>query len=136
MPCSITSAPDMEAVNKPRVLLVEDELLIRLFLAEALSDAGFEVVEAATGDEAAHELEETTGFGLLLTDLQIPGTLDGFGVARKAREKNPDTGILYMTGRPDALNRLGRTGHREEVLLKPYGPSQVVEAARRLLPQN
>jgi CheY-like chemotaxis protein len=121
------------AATKPRILVVEDELIIRLFLVEALEEAGYDVVEAASGDHAAKELDGPDGFRVLLTDLHMPGTLDGFALARRAREKDPNIAVLYMTGRPDALQPLGAISRRDAVLLKPYGPSQVLEVVSRLI---
>src|SRR5947209_11222071 len=110
-----------------RVLLVEDEQLIRLFLVEALNDAGYQVVEVATGDEASKELDGPNGFELVMTDVHMPGRLDGIAVARKARQRFPDIAIIYMTGRPDVLQRAGPVGPQEAVLVKPYAPSLVLE---------
>ena len=63
----------------------------------------------------------------------MPGARDGVEVARKARERHPDIPILYMTGRPDMLRRVGPVGPHEAILLKPYGLSQVLSAVERLL---
>lgn len=60
-----------------RVLLVEDENLIRLVTSEILQDEGFEVVEAWNGDEAVRLLDGPDSFDILFTDVQMPGTLDG-----------------------------------------------------------
>ncbi|MBV9783295.1 MAG: response regulator [Acidisphaera sp.] len=114
-----------------RILIVEDEFLIRLTLAEALTDEGFEVSEAASGDEALALLEEEDGIELLLTDIQLPGTLDGIGLARAARKRAPDLPVIYVTGRPDALEAAGGSG-RDVFISKPYLPSEVCAAARRL----
>jgi CheY-like chemotaxis protein len=120
-------------VSMSRVLLVEDEQLIRLFLVEALNDAGYQVVEVATGDDASKELDGPDVFELLMTDVHMPGRLDGIAVARKARQKYPDIAVIYMTGRPDVLQRAGPVGPHEAVLVKPYAPSLVLETVARLL---
>ena len=80
-----------------RVLIVEDEFLIRMTLFEALSDEGFDVVEAASGDDALVLLRDDPTIRLLLTDLQLPGGLDGRALALKAREAVPAT--LLPSGR-------------------------------------
>lgn len=114
----------------PRVLVVEDEFLIRMTLFEALSDEGFDVVEAASGDDALALLRADPTIRLLLTDLQLPGGLDGRALALKAREAMPDLPIIYMSGRPDAVQDLATS--LDVVIAKPYLPSDVCAAARRL----
>jgi DNA-binding response OmpR family regulator len=115
-----------------RILIVEDEFLIRLTLAEALSEEGFDVVEAGSGDEALVMLQEQGGIGLLLTDIQLPGRLNGLDLARAARQHAPDLPIIYMTGRPDSLASGARSG-RDVFIAKPYLPSEVCATARRLM---
>lgn len=114
-----------------RVLLVEDEPLIRMILSEALADEGFEVLEAASGDEAAG-LAERAGFDLLLTDIQMPGRLDGVALARHLLQSRPDLPVIYVTGRPESLDRIERR-HRDAYIRKPYSPSEVIAVVRRML---
>lgn len=114
-----------------RVLLVEDETLIRMILAEALADEGFEVLEAASGDEAAR-VAEGAGFDLLLTDVQMPGRLDGVALARHLLQSRPDLPVVYVTGRPESLDRVERRG-RAAYIRKPYSPSEVIAVVRDLL---
>lgn len=118
-------------MTSPKCLIVEDEYLIRLTLAEALVDDGFVVVEAATGDDALAILEHDSGIDLLLTDIQLPGKLDGLRLARTAREQTPMLPVIFMTGRPDSMIALDRSG-REAFIAKPYLPSEVCATARRL----
>lgn len=80
------------------VLLVEDEPLIRLFIAELLEDAGFRVVEAANGLEAQVILEAGLRVNVLLTDVDLP-VGNGFDLAHKVHETWPETEILIMSGR-------------------------------------
>jgi CheY-like chemotaxis protein len=116
------------------ILLVEDEALIRLILAEELTDAGFEVREAAGGSQALTEIAaEADRFVLLVTDIHMPGSVDGTEVARHLRARRPDIPIIYTTGRPDALRDLGLPGRRDVVLAKPFLPSDLVSAVRKLL---
>ena len=114
-----------------KVLLVEDEVLIRLLLAEGLAEAGFTVLEAATGDEALRLLLDPDNIDLVVTDIQMPGRTDGNGVAAAARARHPDIPVVYMTGNPTSL-RLG-LGARDTVLHKPFGTSEMVDAVRRFL---
>ncbi len=112
-----------------RVLVVEDEFLIRMTLAEALGDEGFEVLEAESGDAALPMLEADPGIRLLLTDIQLPGVLNGRMLAQRARERTPTLPIIYMTGQPDP----GDAPSPLDVFIsKPYTLNDICEAARRL----
>ena len=64
-------------MSQPRVMVVEDEFLIRLTLVEALTDEGFDVIEAESGDVALPILQADPSILILLTDIQLPGRLDG-----------------------------------------------------------
>jgi DNA-binding response OmpR family regulator len=116
-----------------RVLVVEDEGLIRLILAEALEAAGYRVIEADTGDEAARLLDGPGGFDLVVTDIQMPGALDGVAVGRHARARHPGIPVIYATGRPESMAGMGSLGPREALLRKPYGPREVLATVRALL---
>ncbi|WP_414473386.1 response regulator [Microvirga sp. M2] len=81
------------------VLLVEDEPLIRLFVAELLEDSGFKVAEAANSTEALVLLEAGLEIDVLLTDVDMPNGCNGFELARKVHESWPRAEILIMSGR-------------------------------------
>ncbi len=118
-----------------RVLLVEDEGLIRLTLAEMLEGAGYRVTEAANGDDARALLNGPDGFDVLLTDVQMPGQSDGIDVARDFHTKHPNSPVVFMTGRPDTLLRVGCLTASERLLRKPFGASQMLAALSSLLTQ-
>lgn len=81
-----------------RVLLVEDEFLIRLAAAEMLRDEGFEVVEAEDGAQAVKLIDGPDGFDLLLTDVQMPGPVDGIHVVLHARQHHPGIAVVVVSG--------------------------------------
>lgn len=114
----------------PRVLVVEDEFLIRLTLAEALGDEGFEVLEAENADDALPLLRADPAIRLLLTDIQLPGALNGRGLAQKARESMPNLPIIFMSGRPDSSDAPSACC---VYIAKPYALVDVCDAARRLV---
>lgn len=119
-----------DAVDKQsKVLVVEDEFLVRLTLVEALSDEGFQVLEAETGDAALPILQNYREISLLLTDIQLPGTMNGHALALKARENLPNLPIIFMTGGPG-----GETdGSAQNVFIsKPYTLANVCNTAKRL----
>lgn len=116
------------------ILLVEDEWLIRTMLAEELVNSGFAVREAEDSDQASDLIaQEAAMFSLLVTDIHMPGTLNGIGVARLLRALRPDIPVIYTTGRPDVLNSLGPLGDKEVLLPKPYELSDLLITVRRLL---
>jgi DNA-binding NtrC family response regulator len=115
------------------VLLVEDEGLIRLTLAETLEDAGYAVTEAVNGDEARILLDAANQFDLLLTDIQMPGSADGVDLAKDFHQRHPNSPVIYMTGRPDMLARVGTLSCSEALLRKPFGPTQMLDALKTLL---
>jgi len=109
-------------------------VLIRDILMEELRSHGHDVYEAPTGDEAARLIEDPPkDFTLLITDVHLPGQHDGIDVGRLMRRRYPSLPIIYTTGRPDALVKLGSLGPRDAVVLKPYTPSQLMDVIRRLL---
>ncbi len=116
-----------------RVLLVEDEFLIREILAEALEDAGFGVWQAEDGDAAADLIDISDEFDLVVTDIQMPGHLDGVRLGRRIRLKQPGIPIIYTTGRPEAMKEVARLGPHDVFVAKPYGPSEIVGIANRML---
>ncbi|HZH11282.1 MAG TPA: response regulator [Microvirga sp.] len=85
--------------SQSTVLLVEDEPLIRLFVADLLEEAGFKVVEAANATEAWVLLEAGLEVNVLLTDVDMPNGCNGFELAHKVHEFQPQTEILIMSGR-------------------------------------
>lgn len=115
-----------------RILIVEDEFLVRLMLVEALADEGYQTVEATSGDEALRLLQADPAIGMVMTDIQLPGSLDGLDLVRTARAARPDMPAIYMTGRPDALAGSLIPG-RDALLAKPYLPSEATKTVRRLI---
>ena len=104
---------------KPRVLIVEDEALVRTLMVETLTDAGYEVEEAPDSDRAAAMLL-ADGYELLVTDVHMPGAIDGIELAKLANARYPDLAVVIVTGRPDVLRRLRGTGIRGVALPKPF----------------
>lgn len=80
-----------------RILLAEDEPLLRELTAEDLRDSGHSVACAENGDVAMKVLEQES-FDLLLTDIRMPGKLDGWELARTARARWPGIKVVYLSG--------------------------------------
>ena len=116
-----------------RVLLVEDEGLVRLTTAEILRDEGFEVVEAWDGDEAVRLLDGPGSFDALFTDVRMPGTRDGIAVAVHARRRHPAIPVLVVSGYvAQLIDRLGVLDPAAVFISKPYDLDDIVVALRRL----
>ena len=116
---------DMEPTdNYPsRVLIVEDEPLIRMSVAGMIEDTGRETVEAANADDAIRVLTHRSDIGCLFTDVEMPGSMNGYELAHIVHERWPDIAIVITSGRtaPDAddIPAGGR------FIGKPYGPRTV-----------
>ena len=111
------------------VLLVEDELLVRELASEDLTDAGFAVTAASDGDEALGYLREGRRFDLLFTDIRMPGSTDGWELARQARELLPDIRVIYATGLGEAASGLAEG---ERYVRKPYSLGDLRKALVQL----
>jgi CheY-like chemotaxis protein len=119
--------------ERPRILLVDDEAGILDLLDAALSDAGFDVVRAASGRQALQvlqtEIKELRG---VITDVRLPGAVDGWELARHARSLEPSIAVVYVTG--DSEISWSASGVPGSVLVpKPFAPAQVVTAISSLL---
>ena len=112
-----------------RVLVVEDEFLIRMSLVEALTDDGFVVLEAGSAAEAL-EVAQAGDIALVLTDLQLPGGLDGWSLAERLRAQRPELPVIFVTGRlgPSAAG----PRPQDRVIGKPYQLRDVCAAAREM----
>ena len=113
------------------ILLVEDESEIRDMLVEVLHDAGFQTVEATTGDAAAELLALDTP-SLIVTDINLPGQLDGFDLAVSARKAHPSIPIIFISGWPAKLEQARALGHPAAFLQKPFTFNSLVSAIAEL----
>jgi CheY-like chemotaxis protein len=113
------------------VLLVEDEVLVRLSIAEDLRQGGLTVLEAAHADEASTILaSHAAGIGVVLTDIQMPGSMDGMALARMIRERYPGLRIAVLSG---ASPKVLAGVPADVVLTKPYDPPQLIRQVVALL---
>jgi CheY-like chemotaxis protein len=125
---------DTTAKRGETILVVEDNVLIRMVIAAYLRDCGFRVIEAVSADEAILVLEQGEVLvDVVFSDVEMPGSLDGFGLNRWVREKRPDVPVI-LAGTParasEAAADLCRSGPD---LAKPYEPQLVLDRIRRLI---
>jgi DNA-binding response OmpR family regulator len=133
---SRTSAvPQTGAFHTPphTIVVVEDEVLIRMPLAEYLRDCGYRVFEAADVAEAKAVLNADTPIDLMFTDVNMPGEEDGFVLARWVRRHRPDTKILVTSGAATAAGRAGDMRVDGPLLVKPYQYEIVLKRIEGLL---
>jgi DNA-binding response OmpR family regulator len=116
-----------------QVLLVEDEFLLSLVMQDDLQDAGFVVHTCADGLSAVRALEDPEqNFRAVLTDIRLPGKLNGWDVARRARELLPDIPVIYTSG--DSAEYWRAYGVPDSVMFaKPFPMSKAIEALEYLL---
>ena len=121
------AGPTPLPANAARILLVEDDALVRMANAAVLAETGMTVTEAATGEEALSLLEADGGIGILVTDFAMPG-MTGADLARLVRRHRPDLPVLIVTGYAEkaVLQDLGvEPGIR--ILSKPIPPTALIE---------
>lgn len=114
----------------PVVLFVEDEPLIRALAVDVLEEAGFEVIEAPTADYAVVVLAKRPDVRVVVTDVDMPGRLNGFQLARIVQDYYHQVGVVVGSGR--ARPKPGDLSPEAIFLAKPYGPSTLVAAIRKV----
>lgn len=130
----------MEETKKspsPVVLVVEDEPCVRMASASMLEEAGFEVIEACDADEALRLLSANPGVGVVFTDVEMPGTIDGLDLARRIHHDWPRIGVVVTSG------RRGQTAAVQDgdvFMPKPYRSAVLItgikESMRRVSARN
>jgi CheY-like chemotaxis protein len=94
----MTTIPNGARPNVARVLVVEDEPLVRDYVADVLAESGFEVIAAANGQEALTVLALKVGICAIVSDVAMPGTVNGIELARRVREDRPRLGVVLVSG--------------------------------------
>lgn len=119
-------------VERPRVLLADDEVLVRDLVQESLEEAGYEVFATGSGREALDALEADGDFVAVVTDINFGGPPVGWEVAARARELRSNIAVVYMTG-DSAHEWTSRGVPQSTIVTKPFAPSQVAVAVASLL---
>jgi CheY-like chemotaxis protein len=119
------------AQHAKSVLIVDDDRDVLEVMASILAEAGFDVAQAPGGMEAMSTIIAGKGFDLLLTDVRMPGSFDGFTLARAARRHLPDLAVIYVSGwieiLPDSEHVLG------PLLTKPVLPATLCRTVEQML---
>jgi CheY-like chemotaxis protein len=119
------------AVQRLRVLLVEDEFLLCDMLAEVLAERGFEVHAVATAKDALQHLTCGSPCDILLTDINLRGGIDGTALARIARELRPSLPVVYASGSVSKLEEIEAVPGAIFVA-KPYNPDKLCAMLGRM----
>jgi CheY-like chemotaxis protein len=120
--------------ERPVVLVVEDEFLIRIATSDVIREAGFEVVEAANADEAIVVLECRRDVRVVFTDVQMPGSMNGLKLAHAVRHRWPPVHIIATSGRYAVQE--GDLPQGSLFFAKPYSPERVAGAMHALTEAN
>ena len=125
--------PRVPVLARPVVLLVEDEPLVRTVQVDILREADFCVLEAQDADEAFEVLKRRPDVRAVLTDVDMPGSLDGFEFARLVAQGRPEVGVLVISGK--TAPEPGDLPPSALFAAKPVRPDALVELLRRVMTQ-
>ncbi len=114
--------------------MVEDNLDLLTLAVTLLGKLGYRVMEAATAAAALEQLGTAAGVNLLLTDVMLPGGMNGRELAAEVERRVPGTKVLYMSGYTEnAITHHGRLDAEPELLQKPFRRADLARAVRRVL---
>jgi CheY-like chemotaxis protein len=115
------------------VLVVEDEIMVRAVVAAYLRDCGFDVVEAANADEGVRVLEAGVRVDIVFSDVNMPGSMDGFGLAQWLRQERPGLKIVLTSGGLWTAREMSDLCEDGPLLAKPYDHARLARQLRELL---
>jgi CheY-like chemotaxis protein len=116
------------------ILVVEDEVLTRLVIAEYLRECGYKVHEAASAEEAIAVVEAPEILvDIVFSDVRMPGAMDGFGLAQWVRANHPGTKVVLTSGAARSVELAGELCECGPLLSKPYEPHLALDRIKQLL---
>ena len=109
-----------------KVLVLEDEANIRSFVVINLKRAGYEAIEAGTGEEALAQLRRNPDVKVALLDIMLPDDMDGFEVCRRIRASDSKIGIIMLTARTQEMDKItGLMTGADDYVTKPFSPAEL-----------
>ena len=116
-----------------KVLVLEDEANIRGFIVINLRRAGYEVIEAESGEEALEKLKAQRDIRVALLDVMLPG-IDGFEVCRRLRANDANIGIIMLTARSQEMDKVtGLMTGADDYVTKPFSPAELTARVDALM---
>ena len=127
-------AVDPIPLERPTVLMVESDVLVRQKIAEYLRNCGYKVLEAGNTDDALLVVNgRTMTIDIVFTDARAPGPLDGFGLARWIRQNRPDIRVVLAGTVLNEAKQAGNLCEEGPQLKKPYDPGRLADEIKRTL---
>ncbi len=134
-PATLAAAPRAE--QGETVLIVDDEPTVRMLVTEVLEDLGYTAIEAADGAAGLTVLQSDARIDLLVTDVGLPGGMNGRQMADAGRVRRPGLKVLFITGYAEtAALGTGRLGPGMQVLTKPFGVEALASRIREMLARS
>ena len=131
---AVKMVPDDGAVTQPVVLVVEDEMLVRVHMTEMLRQAGYAVLDAANADDAINILEKRNDIRVVFTDVHMPGSMDGVRLAHHIAKKWPPVRLFVTSGHVNVAPSDLPEG--AEFCAKPCPPDKITSVIESLLAER
>lgn len=119
--------------QSPTILIAEDDGLVRGVVADYLRDCGFPVAEAGSADEAIRSLRTSERIDIVFSDVQMPGSLDGFALARWVRRERPGVKVILTSGAPRTVGAAEEFCDAGPLMRKPYELGELARRIRKLV---
>lgn len=120
--------PTVTEPGFPLVLLVDDDPDVRRTIRRKIAAIGYPLIEADDADQALHHLSRVDAIGMVLTDIDMPGSLDGFGLARRIATAFPSVGVVLMSGQAVLTDRGPTEAGTFAMLRKPFSDKDLATA--------
>jgi DNA-binding NtrC family response regulator len=124
-----------QRASLPTILVVEDEFLARAMLSDHLQECGFMVFEAANADEAITTIKSGLPINLVLTDVRMPGSMNGFGLAKWISSNKPKMSVILASGEAMQTDAANELCDHIPFFRKPYDLTAIVAEIRATLDQ-
>ena len=126
--------PDIseERGQRPRILVVEHDILVRTVVATYLRECGYAVVECGTAQEALTVLHSDVSIDVVFSGVGLPGGLDGFGLAQRVRRERPGVKVVLTAGPERTASAAGDLCEQGPTLAKPYDHAELARRIRSL----